>query len=226
MEPNRGGIPQESEKQSTRDKAILLRRVADEYIDCIRLIPTDGGKVAMWVINPQSGTVIAVDETGRGGTSDGLSDDLPGYSEEAQNAHLKILATLGFLLFIASTACDLKEAKMSPSLAMACMGVALTAIVVTTGGILEDLRLKTNWPTIISLAKDIRGFHYLRHIATRGAYKIPLKNALDKFGIDNPWKIVVVNCILQYSDFILDGVYSLATSSSAPLDGMTVKLFS
>lgn len=128
MDRYTGGIPEESAKRFTPEAAARLRRVADQYIDYIRLVPTDGGSVAIWVIDPESGSVTAVDETGRGGSD--------------AEAFLSILKALGILLFIASAVC---EVKASPAQSYICMGIATKSVLLTaTSTMLEwqgmDLR--------------------------------------------------------------------------------------
>ena len=58
--------------KSPADAAQLAHLVSD-YSDWIRLVPTDGGPVAFWVVDPASGSVAAIDATGRGGGRSTLS---------------------------------------------------------------------------------------------------------------------------------------------------------
>lgn len=99
-----GGIPEEIAKRFSPEAASRLRRVADQYTDYIRLVPTDGGSVVMWVINHESGTVMAVGETGRG---EGLSN--------FQIGAWGFVELIGFCLLWASTHCEMGLAEEHPS---------------------------------------------------------------------------------------------------------------
>lgn len=121
MERYKGGIPEESEKRFSPEAAARLRRVADQYIDYIRLVPTDGGTVAMWVVDPTSGTVFAVDETGRGGGGDCSPASL------ILEGFLDILKFLGVLLFMAFAHCEWVVA--SAAQAYRCMGIGTAAVI-------------------------------------------------------------------------------------------------
>jgi hypothetical protein len=44
-----------------------IANVTGDYSDLARLVPSDGGAVAFWVVDPESGSVAAIDASGRGG---------------------------------------------------------------------------------------------------------------------------------------------------------------
>ncbi len=124
MERYTGGIPEESAKRFTPEAATRLRRVADQYIDYIRLVPTDGGSIAMWVIDHESGTVMAVGETGRG---EGSNEH--GKAEEDFEQYLRILKSLAVLLWMTTAWCEIwAPAKHY----MWCMGSATAAVYFTS----------------------------------------------------------------------------------------------
>ncbi|WP_413935158.1 hypothetical protein [Nitrospira sp. BLG_1] len=100
------------------EQAVSLSRVSNQYSYYHRLVPTDGGSVAMWIVDPTSGTVFAVDETGRGGGSDCLSGILEGFTD--------ILKALGVLLFAAFFGCE-RNVK-SAAQAIRCMGIGTAAV--------------------------------------------------------------------------------------------------
>lgn len=119
-----GGIPEENMKQFGPEAAARLVRLADQYINYIRLVPTDGGSVAMWVINHESGTVIAVGETGRGEGSHKLS---PGEFALA----LSVAELLSLFALLAATGCELGAETVHP---YRCMAYATGAIAATAAG--------------------------------------------------------------------------------------------
>lgn len=116
-----GGLPEVVVKQAGPEKAALFRRLADRYYEFIRLVPVDGGSVAMWVVDPASGSVMAVDDTERGGTGhDHASSDMETF--------FTILKILGVSLFVASAVCELTA---SPAQEYICMGIATKSVLLT-----------------------------------------------------------------------------------------------
>lgn len=136
-----GGIPEEIAKRFSPEAAARLRRVADQYIDYILLVPTDGGTVAMWVIDRESGTVMAVDQTGRGGN----------YHEEK----MAILDFLGTVIFFLSFHCEFPDHST-----VVCLALASGAIAVTAAGVLlvpPTLSWKSAAESVLSF-QDLRLF--------------------------------------------------------------------
>lgn len=117
-----GSIPEEIAKRFSPEAAARLRRVADQYIDYIRLVPTDGGSVAMWIINHESGTVMAVGETGRG-EGHSVEED----SDGVVFAKL-VWLQLSVLAIWATAACESGGEAKAP---WACVGVAVGSIALT-----------------------------------------------------------------------------------------------
>ncbi len=132
MERYKGGIPEESEKRLSPEAAARLRRVADQYIDYIRLVPTDGGTVAMWVINHESGTVMAVGETGRG---EGHSTHSAQPSSEEELA-LFVMRGLATLFIAALGFCEVGAEAKHP---LFCVGMATGAIYLGAVGVIIEL---------------------------------------------------------------------------------------
>lgn len=147
-----GSIPEEIAKRFSPEAAARLRRVADQYIDYIRLVPTDGGAVAMWVINHESGTVMAVDASGRGG---------------ALEVFQTVVATLSLVYSIALISCDSRQ-TMTAAQADKCLGYAVLSVFYTTVGILEDLNYGQADKTIF--------FSALSAMATLRSMQIPFSN--------------------------------------------------
>lgn len=92
------GLPmavQDAYAKNPADAAQLAHLVSD-YADWIRLVPTDGGPVAFWVVDPASGSVAAIDATGRGGGRSDLST---------------IMNALAFSIFCLGLPCSLEQVK-------------------------------------------------------------------------------------------------------------------
>jgi hypothetical protein len=102
---------QDAYAKSPADAANLTHLVTS-YDDLIRLVPTDGGSVAFWVVDPASGSVAAIDATGRGGGSSGLET---------------LLAALNFCAFCLGLPCSLDIMKYP----YWCTGVTVAAIGIT-----------------------------------------------------------------------------------------------
>lgn len=189
LEGGRGGIPEESEKRFSPDAAARLRRVADQYIDYIRLVPTDGGSVAMWVINRESGTVMAVDETGRGGGGDST------VIAEGRGAKFdpcwEHLIHYQFLLVIASTLCDVGEKTLTPAQMIICLHVAAGGIIDTAVGMFKAFQYEPAFWGTLSGLKDGKGAISL--IRRLKAGYAPIHGP-------NPVVAILINCMLKLAE--------------------------
>ena len=101
--------------KSPSDAANMARLVGD-YADLIRLVPTDGGSVAFWVVDPTSGSVAAIDATGRGGGSTDLS---------------AIVTALNVVIFCAGLPCSL-GIVLYP---LYCIGVTVLSVIITVAAL-------------------------------------------------------------------------------------------
>lgn len=198
-----GSIPEEIAKRFPAEAAARLRRVADQYIDYIRLVPTDGGSVAMWVINHGSGTVMAVDEMGRGGAIDVVSEVV-----RTANSEVNVqvgpcagrLALLETLMFIAFTYCSAVEQQLSPKFALLCMAIGEVGIFTTVTGMFEafgeavvygTVNESTGW-SALGGAEDLGDMIGLL-VRASSREKMPLK-----FG--NVTVSVLIDCALQLAE--------------------------
>jgi hypothetical protein len=69
-----GGLPADVlAKYTNAADAATFTNLSSEYWDVVLLVPTDGGTIAFWAVDPSSGSVTAIDAAGRGGgeSSDG-----------------------------------------------------------------------------------------------------------------------------------------------------------
>lgn len=189
MDRYTGGIPEESAKRFTPEAAALLRRVADQYIDYIRLIPTDGGTVAMWVINYESGTVMAVGETGRGEGSRKLSTTEFAFA-------IGIAELLGFYFFCASVDCELGAEKAHP---FRCAGYASGAIFATAASMLVRGHLLHPHFDLPTIAESILTALHVNLVSHALLHKSPIEAILKSLGSsNNEAKMVVAACIAYF----------------------------
>ena len=204
LECFKGGIPEESEKKSTPETAARLRRLADQYIDYIRLVPTDGGSIAMWVIDPESGTVMAVDETGRGG---GRDSTIMNEGRRTDNPCWESAWSLIGLLFIAATACDALETQVSGPNAWFCMIVAVVGIIETATGIVSSTpgvigHIGSNqfgesdiWGGVSAVKDGIGAWGLRSHLFNRLYDKLPAEDKV--FNPRNAVFMILLNCLLK-----------------------------
>ncbi len=195
MERGRSGIPEESEKRFSADTAVRLRRLADQYSDYIRLIPTDGGNVAMWVINHESGTVMAVDETGRGG---GSGRDVSG-SRSVFDGNVQVgpcsfqLYKLQTLLFIAFTVCGVFETALGPRRSWFCVAIGVSGIAFTAAGIVDNWRTdQVDFSTGYSLIGGVEdGFDVVSLV------NHARKSSVPEISLGNSTASLILDCMLQ-----------------------------
>jgi len=182
-----------------------MQRVAAHYeAGYIRLVPTDGGTVAMWVVDPASGTVMAVDETGRGGgrglygtrTTSGTPKPFDDYVGVGScGMHLFELETI---LFVAFTLCSAADQQLNPAVAFFCLGLGVKSVYTTASGVIDAIQERQfdesfGW----SVAGGVEDTFDVISLTKRfnSGVKAPFKG--QAFNIT---AAIVVDCILQLGE--------------------------
>jgi hypothetical protein len=112
------GLPMAIKDAYAKDPVALANfgHQIDDHAELIRLVPTDGGDVAFWVVDPTSGSVAAIDATGRGGGSSNLET---------------LITALNVVTFCLGLPCSLGIVVYP----LYCIGVTILSVVITVAAL-------------------------------------------------------------------------------------------